>query len=375
VDLSIVFVSTFPPAQCGIATYTKFLCDSVSKIQTKEVYVISEGGSSDISGSYTVINSYKRDEKYDEQIINALKSLKSPEIVHFQHAPDLFPDRGRFLSMVKRIKESGSSVVVTLHTVYNNEKDSLFYKELIKYSNIIVHNIDSKNSIDKGNGKINVIPHGTENVSVNETKEALKKKTGLSENDFVFLFIGFIHFFKNLHRITYAFRRISNKHDNLKLIVAGKPGGGRWYNYLYLLLCRIMSGFSRNIVWDIRFLDEMTIHRYLKLSDLVLILYNQKYCSASGILHLTIGSSTPFIVSDSPKFSEIKEQMSGLPVFIRASSFKEIERSMTEFVRNRDLSAKVTDAVKDYGERTSWDNVAKNHLDYYKSLISEGISS
>jgi glycogen synthase len=67
--------------------------------------------------------------------------------------------------------------------------------------------------------------------------------------------------------------------------------------------------------------------------------------------------------------------MSGLPVFIRASSFKEIERSMTEFVRNRDLSAKVTDAVKDYGERTSWDNVAKNHLDYYKSLISEGISS
>ena len=173
--MSIVFVSTFPPAQCGIAVYTKFLSDSVSELN-RIVHIISED------------SQYSRKGLFDSDILAAVAGIPDAEIIHIQHAPDFFPDNKRFVRLLKELAARGHRVFVTLHTVYDKRADRAFYNEIMKYSHIIVHNSKCKEIIDNSSEKITVIPHGTEMISNLDSYKNFNESAIRSKNDFVFLF-------------------------------------------------------------------------------------------------------------------------------------------------------------------------------------------
>lgn len=366
--MSIVFVSTFPPAQCGIANYTKFLCDSISKITKEKIFVVSEGGTPDKSSGYVIYDSYKRSEDYDDQIIAALSSIPSVEIVHFQHAPDLFPERKMFIGLLKELAAKGYKLFVTLHTVYSSKVDRDFYNKIALYSQIIVHNGKCKEIINDTSDNIAVIAHGTEMIASLDSYRKFDESAIRSENDFVFLFLGFIHAQKNLHVASIAFYKLLKKNKFVRFLVVGKPGGNIWYNKLYLFLCKALTLFSDRVLWKTGFVTNEEIHQYLKASDVVLLPYIQSYSSSSGIFHLTIGAGKPFICSDSPKFSEIKEYIGHLPVFIPANSVKKWIDTMELLSKDRSLLNQISESIKEYADKTSWDNVAREHVEFYKNI-------
>jgi len=363
--MTIAFVSTFPPKHCGLATYTKYLCDSLYNVSKEEIVVISEGGEKN-EGEYSVLNSYKRS-NYKNSLISSLKDIENLNVVHIQHAPDLFPNNDNFIEMLSEIKKLGAKIFITLHTVYENSQWQVFYENILKYSHIIVHNLESKSIINEKSESIFVIPHGTKIVNQKDSKENIRKTEGYSEKDFIFIFLGFIHFLKNLHTVAIAFKRAERNNKNMKLIVAGKPGGSKWYNWLYLYLCKILSGFNRSIKWDICFIREEKMNTYLQICDVILLPYNQKYSSSSGIFHLSIGAGVPFLCSESPKFREVKEYMHDLPVFIPAYSVLKWKNAMLRLSEDKSLLNNISSSIRSYAEKTKWEIVAKEHLKIYGS--------
>lgn len=369
--MSIVFVSTFPPAHCGIGNYTKFLCDSISKASKEKMFVISEGGAPDESLAYVVYNSYKRSEAYDAQIISALESIPSVEIVHFQHAPDLFPKKKMFLGLLKELSTKGYKLFVTLHTVYDNKTDREFYTKISLYAQIIVHNSKCKEIINETSKSVAVIAHGTEMIVSLDSYKNFDESVIRTENDFVFLFLGFIHAQKNLHIASIAFSKLLRKNKFVKFLVVGKPGGDMWYNKLYLGLCKALTLFSDRVLWKTDFVTNEEIHQYLKASDVVLLPYFQSYSSSSGIFHQTIGAGKPFLCSDSPKFSEIKEYIGDLPVFVPANNIKKWTDTMELLSKDRSLLNQISESIKGYADSTSWDNVGSEHVEVYNTKIAD----
>ena len=181
--MALVFVSTFPPFECGIAIYTKYLVSELVR-SGREVIVLSEGGENLRDGLLEVKSTYGRHGDFASEILEAVSRPPEPETIHFQHAPDLFPDNELFLSLLRSLRKRNIPLVVTLHTVYNNRKNLDFYRETAKYARIIVHN-EVCREILKDLENVSVIFHGTSLISFEKERELLRKENGFSENDLI----------------------------------------------------------------------------------------------------------------------------------------------------------------------------------------------
>lgn len=366
--LKLALISDYPPYRCGIANYTGYLADALSSLGLFDMCVISEGGRQ--NGNFPVYDAYSRKGGFRSDIVKKVTEIK-PDIVHIQHALVLFPDTDEFLKMIEEISSLGIKIFVTLHTadIGRNMKIDWekFYRTVLEYGHLIVHNEMCLNSV-KHYGipteKVYVIPHGTAFLELPGKIEA-RKKLGLPSDEFIFLLLGFIHFFKNHHTVIMAFRAMRSA-KKCRLLIAGMADRNTFWNRLYVLGCRALSLFSKKITWHNVFVKNEDLPVYFGASDMMLMPYWQNYPSASGIFHLTIGAELPVICSDCVKFSEVKNFIKEEDVFIPTFSISGWKRSMSKFVDKPDLLKKVTEKLFDYAKETSWPNVAKQHADIFQ---------
>lgn len=375
----LVIISDYPPFECGIAEYTRYLVKSLSKLNQFDIFVVSEGGIAEKGDSFQVFDAYSRTGDFKSQILKKIDEI-NPEIVHFQHAPDLFPDSELFLSLIESIAKKEIAVFVTLHTAdvdMNQGVDwNQFYTRLLKVSHIIVHNRMSQDSIAHHNistGNTHIIEHGTAFMELPE-KGVAKERLGIEKSDFVFLMFGFIHLLKNHHTIVRAFNGLK-KRQQIKLLVAGRAGGNRWYNRLYIFGCKLLSLFSKKILWHTHFIKDDEIANYFAAADVLLLPYWQKYPSASGIFHLGIGANLPVICSDSVKFSEIKDYIDDdaltAKIFVKTLDVAAWERSMKLVASDKKELEKIHSRLFEYAQKTSWDTIAKKHAKVFVNSSEE----
>ena len=172
---SVLFVSTYPPRQCGIATFTRDLKTAMdrkfnSKFKPKVIAMTNEG-SNNLKYSDDVM--LKIDESNIQEYINAGKKINemdSVKLVNIQHEFGLYG--GKYLNYLTAFLDKiNRPVCITLHSVPPNPKDNI--KSIIQYlankSVCLVVMIGEAVQIlnkDYGisNKKIIVIPHGIHEV-------------------------------------------------------------------------------------------------------------------------------------------------------------------------------------------------------------------
>jgi glycosyltransferase involved in cell wall biosynthesis len=115
--MRIGVISTYPPIQCGIATYSSFLIEELKKLENV-VYVVSEYGAEG-ENVHTVYNS--QDPDLAHKIFQTMIKF-NPDIVHIQHEFGLFGPHGgvNVLPLIYMFKLSRIPVVATFHTIYEN---------------------------------------------------------------------------------------------------------------------------------------------------------------------------------------------------------------------------------------------------------------
>ncbi len=366
--MRIGFISSYPPIECGVATYTQYLTEALRK-KGIDVYIVCHMGGS----GYQVFPSFDyEDGDLAEKAFSTMVRF-TPDIVHVQHEFGLF-GKHMGVSVIPLILEFrliGIPVVTTLHTVYadmSKEHEIIIRTILLNSNYVIVHeeyqveNIRRRFSSELAN-KVRVIPHGAREV---EPILDAKKLIGLPQDKKVILMIGYIRPSKNFELIIDLFPEILKRYPDALLVIAGKTRGQEYIDYRNMLFQRIAkSPVKENIIFIRGQLPQHVFDTIVCAADVVVLPY--KLTSQSGILAHCLAFGRPIVASNSPGLENvIQESGAG----IACDTKQEFVEAIVKIISDPLLSKKLSENGQKYVKNNiSWSIIADKHLDIYNSLM------
>ena len=380
--MNISYISTYPPIRCGIGAYTNFLSQALSRINKElRISIVTENGAKKIKAKlFETSPCFDRKEDYVQKISEAVARFCS-DIVHIQHEFAVFNPHERFLNLLQELKKK-TKIVLTLHTVHTNETNDWNIEAMsieeynFKMSHlvdaIIVHQVSMKEELVRQNvnGKlIHVIPHGTEILEQANKIEAMRKFE-LPESSKIILSFGFFGKLKGKELIVEALPEVLKKVPDAYVFFSGYVRDWVQEDFetrkLYEEKAKQL-GVSDHVIFAKRYIRDDEIDLVLDCSDVVVFPYFQEWYSGSGSLHLAMGAFKPIVVSKIPKFEEVPREISKELVFNPNDSSKLAKISIKLLVNNN-FREIIIDKVKSYALTTSWDLIAKTHMQLYETL-------
>ena len=309
----IVLASTWN-INCGIATYTRYLFDSLDRI---------------IPNSFTV-------NPLNEGI---LKYKSMGRLIHLQHEFGIVPEP-------PKIK---SKLIITWHTVSKRTEAAI--KEYESNYDVVAHIIHPEHVRHSINSSKDVwaVPHGS--MSIPEMKkEDARRLLGINIDMPIGFVFGFQSGDKNYQRLIDAARN-----TDIHIIISGAPHNVASFVHIEN---------NKNVTFINRFLVENEVNLYALASDILLFDYAAKdHFSVSGAMHRILGAGRPVICSDVNHFSDIENGNNCL-------KFKDqegLEKCIRDALKNRQQLGL---AAKNYAERTSWENMARRHIQIYRKYVN-----
>lgn len=129
-------------------------------------------------------------------------------------------------------------------------------KEYLKACKIPVRAHVLKNAID--------VERFSKNVS-EEQKRSLRKKLGLSEKDFVILFVGRIMQIKGVLELMQAVTSLEDKH--IKLLIMGNANSGKWAYSSYERRVKKLSEQNKDRIVFTGYVDNSEVYQYAAVAD------------------------------------------------------------------------------------------------------------
>lgn len=380
--MRIALVSTYPPTQCGIATYTQKLLAALQEQTQHEFRVIADLRSTEqMNGRTRILPVFPQNGDFAPLVLDALERF-SPDVVHFQHAGDIFGLDRRFLSLSQTLQSRGIRVVTTLHTVYSLYSGLLerkpwapwFHKTLGQQTSaVVVHHEESCRQVLLKQGlppdKVHTIPHGTDVIPPVDPLQA-RGALGLPLDGSIALAFGFIHVQKNLHVLLKAWPHVARVLPEAHLVIAGKVQNRTWYNLAYERYLRRLAGAENSrgrVVFLDRFVEDREVALLFGASDVALFPYAQGYGSASGALHLALAAGSSVLCSRIPKFEEVTELAPHLAIHPHRP--KLWAKGMIELMESKSVRDQMTRPLLQRTSETIWPRVAQSHIALYERLL------
>ena len=368
--MRVTFISTYPPTECGIATYTSYLTEAL-KSKNIDTYIVCHAGG---AGSQ-VFSAFDYDDKDLAYKAFSMAVRFTPDIVHIQHEFGLFgPYYGlSAIPLILLFRLHEIPVVVTLHTVYSDIPPShrVIYESIIIHSNkIIVHEEYQRDTLTKHFGdvaknKIAVIPHGARIV---EPVPNAKKKLGLPEDKKIILVIGYFRPSKNFELAIDILPHVLEKYPKAILVFAGKVRGHEHREYRNMLFNRIASSPVRDSIYLIRGqLPQNVFDTILSAADVVMLPY--RITSQSGILAHCLAFGKPVITSNTEAMRlTMQKSKSGIVCNSKSDFIKGLVKILSDENYAKTLGK---NAIKYVKEKISWPRIAQMHIDLYDQMSEQ----
>ena len=366
--MRIGFISTYPPIECGVATYTQYLTDALRK-KDIDVYIVSHVGGS----GYQVFPSFDyEDGDLAEKAFSAMTRF-TPDVVHIQHEFGLY---GKHMGisvvpLILQFRLIGIPVVTTLHTVYTNmskEHELITRSILINSNYVLVHEDYQLETIQNKfpselSEKVHVIPHGAREI---DPIANAKEKLGLPPDKKIVLMIGYIRPSKNFELIVDLLPQILKAYPDVLLVIAGKIRGQEYIDYRNMLFNRISSSpVKDNIIFIRGQLPQHIFDTIISAADVVVLPY--KISSQSGILAHCLAFGRPIVASSSPGLENIIGESDG---GIACSNDREFVDNIIKILSDEEYAKKLSENGRRYvRQKISWSIIADRHIDLYNSLI------
>ena len=316
----IVYLSTFPPRQCGIATFTADLTNAIDQMfepsVKSKIVAMNLTGVSNFPYSDKVILqiSQPREEDYINAA-NKLNQLKKVKLVNIQHEFGVFGGEygSHLLLLLKKLQKP---IVTTLHTVLPTPDERMLniVQAIMKYSKgIIVMTHPSREILEKDYGldpdRIQVIPHGIHNIPYRTSKNA-KSVLGFSGKLILSTF-GFLSPGKGVEYVIEALPKVVAKFPSIQFLIIGvthpvvlEQAGESYRNFLIKKVYEL--NLANHVSFYNTYFDINKLLQFLEATDVYLATSLNPNQTVSGTLSYALGSGRPVI---STAFAQAKQDI------------------------------------------------------------------
>lgn len=377
---SILYVSSYPPRECGIATFTKRLTTAIDKEIAPEIKckicAINSNGTSIYNYPRKVVMQINETE-IESYINRAYEINKSYDIklVNIQHEYGLFGgEQGEYLiPFLEIIKKP---VVVTMHTVLPNPDEKMKKIAVLiakKAQAIVVMSSIAKNILHEIYGinkhKIFVIPHGVFHVAF-PSKSRSKKKLNLSGRTVLSTF-GMISQDKGIEYAIEALPEVVEQHPDILYLIIGathpqvlKHDGERYRNKLKKLI--VKHKLQDHVKFYNKYLTEKEVIDFLKATDIYIYPMLSKQQASSGSLSDAMSCACPSIATASQYAKSVINSERG--VLVRFRNSKDIKDSLLEMLADKKMCKEMTKNTYFFTRHMTWQNVAISYFNTFNEI-------
>lgn len=367
-------LSTFPPRQCGIATYSYDLLTHLPSLAKPNVLAICEEESQPGNLEFCVRQHIREDYLALATHVNRSKA----QLVHIQHEFGIFGGRdGSYL--LDFLAQLQKPAVTTFHTVLatpDPHKFKIMQKVALQSARVIVMAKRAKEILVDTYGinpdKICMLHHGVPKPT-SATRGELKKRLNLEGRPVISTF-GLLGRGKGIEYAIQAVAKAKEQFPDLCYLIIGKTHPsvkkheGEDYRYMLMELTRVL-GVEDNVKFLDRFLDKEELVEYLTLSDIYLTPYIGQEQITSGTLAYAVGLgkavvSTPYVYA-----TELLAEGRGLLTEFRDAD--SMANCLLKILASPQLQAQLEERAGQLGKLMSWDYVAEQHLALYCQVAAE----
>ncbi len=377
----IAFMSTYPPRECGIATFTQDLTAAINKEfspKFKPKIIAMDNGIPKRPKYPKEVIFRVREANVDSytKVAKKLNKKKAVKIVNIQHEFGIFG--GKFLNyLIPFLETIKKPVVTSLHSVMPNPPDNI--KSIIQYlamkSNcLIVMNKFAVDILRKDYGikntRIDVVHHGIHYVPY-EPSIIAKTKLGY-KNKLVLSSFGLISGGKSYEDIINAMPKVVKKFPNALYIILGRthPGvfkdeGEKYRNSLKKLIKKLR--LEKNVRFVNRYLPLPDLLEYLRATDIFVSSGRGLAQIVSGTLVYAMGCGKPVVAHP---FLHARESVTkDRGILVKLGDSRAYSKAIIKILSNPKIREKMGKNAYKYTRHMVWSNVAKSYMKIFKRYM------
>lgn len=376
----LAFVTTYPPNECGIATFTVDLVRAI-KIQMDdsikvEVCALEQGYQGfDYPKEVKYVLDATNPDMYRE-IAGQLNNDHQVKAVMIEHEFGLFGgEYGNYLlEMINNLKKP---LIVTFHTVLPQPDDKRL-KMVRAITNqaekiLVMTYMSEKILIDDYNlpeEKIKVVPHGTHLV-LWKRKEKAKERFGINHRPILSTF-GLLGRNKSIETAIDALPEIKRYFPNVLYLILGKthPGlvkheGEKYRESLEEKVKQL--GLEENVQFVNHFLEMGELLDYLSITDIYLFTSKDPNQAVSGTFAYAMSSACPIIATPIPHAKELLTAKTGILVDFEQP--QQIAEAAIRLLKDEKLRQSMGRNAFHKTRYTIWENVANETMSLFRPFI------
>ena len=375
----IAYVGSYPPRECGIATFTRDVIAAIGKLTREDSAVVM--AVNDPNGRHGYPSRVKRCIERDvaASYDRAADAINASDcgLVSIQHEYGLFGGTwGAFLlRFMDRVRHP---TVLTLHTVLPNPDPALrtVTQALIAHSAMTV--VLARSAIEIlareysiPREKLRFIPHGVPDVQRVPQAKA-KRSLGL-ESGTVLATCGLMNPGKGIEYAIDAVATLVNEFPDLMYLVVGEthPGviasnGEAYREQLQAQVRRL--GLEAHVRFDNRYISYRELVLHLLATDVYLVPYLDLNQVVSGTVAYALGCGRAVVSTPSTYAREVLADGRGLFTAERDSTA--LSAAVSTILRDAVYRNQVEERAYLFGHQMTWPRVAQAYSDVYEEVRS-----
>lgn len=380
----ILFITSYPPRECGIATYSQDLIKALNN-KFDQSFKIEICALESENEKHNYADEIKHILNTDHpnaftRLATTINNDADIRMVMIQHEFGFFQKKeAEFKQFLEALAKP---VVIVFHTVLPRPDESLKVK-VQQISNdamaIVVMTHASARILvnDYGvlRGKITVIPHGTHLV-LHSDKKLLKKKYNLSGKTILSTF-GLLSSGKSIETTLEALPAIVEKNPNILFLILGKTHPSvikqEGEKYRKTLEAKVEElQLQPHVQFINRYIHLPELLEYLQLTDIYLFTSKDPNQAVSGTFCYAISCGCPIISTPIPHAREVLRNDAGIVIDFENS--QQLSEAVNRLLIDEQLKKNISSNGLHRMASTAWENSAIAHAILFDKIGGDHFS-
>ncbi len=378
-QLQLAFLGTYPPRRCGIATFTRELCEAVtgarSGVSARVLATTDAGGPYDYVEPvrFEIRQGVRQDYSRAADQIN----YSDVQLVCIQHEFGIYggDDGTHFLAFLSQLRKPA---VTTLHTVQRAPSDSQrsIVREMAEYCDrlVVMSRVASDLLVEShglSRSQVQVIPHGIPDM-LRGDQEQFKTRFGVAGRRMMLTF-GLLSPNKGIETVLRALPQLIESFPDLVYFVVGvtHPNVKRESGEEYRVSLEDEAdklGVVDHVVFRDQFVSAEELTDFLRATDVYITPYLHEEQSTSGTLSYAMGAGAAIV--STPYLHAQEFLADGRGQIFDFGDSEALADAVEALFSDAGALRKVRDAAWQFTRSMTWPRVGEAYLDLADRVLA-----